>query len=375
MIARPFRSTCVRLLCSAGLVVTVVVPARAQTQVPPPAAPVALSADVLFYGDNTEFHNDYREGETLLGESFRAALVADLGGHATVTGGVLADQRDGADSALQLVRPLVRLEFGSTMSRFVFGTLLQEAQPAEGPDREGPHGLLPPIQRDTLAYERPYEAGVQWVYRGRSHQELWIDWQHLNTPTRREEFDAGLVGRVPVVGPVSALYQFHVVHHGGQLFSSGAVADSYAGAPGAAVSLGKGRLTAAIEAYAVLSRYVPDRALPMLRQDGSGAFVRGEVSDGPWRAHAIVWRGKDYIKEEGDANYGSVTLTGERVPGTRRYAEVGLTRVAKLTPLFQVEGSFRVHVIDGEVDYSYRMLGHLSLLYPLRRAPAPIPGP
>ena len=32
-----------------------------------------------------------------------------------------------------------------------------------GPDRTSLHGLLPPLQVETLAFLRPYEAGVQWT--------------------------------------------------------------------------------------------------------------------------------------------------------------------------------------------------------------------
>ena len=44
--------------------------------------------------------------------------------------------------------------------RSVFGTLPgPHVGDPPGPDRTGPHGLLPPIQRETLAFDRPYEAG------------------------------------------------------------------------------------------------------------------------------------------------------------------------------------------------------------------------
>src|SRR3546814_10193596 len=44
-----------------------------------------------------------------------------------------------------------------------------------GPDRTGPHGLLPPVQRETLAFERPWEAGLQWtVDSARVKQEAWV---------------------------------------------------------------------------------------------------------------------------------------------------------------------------------------------------------
>jgi hypothetical protein len=44
-----------------------------------------------------------------------------------------------------------------------------------GPDQTGPHGLLPPLQRETLAFDRPYEAGLQWTVAGQSYEhDSWL---------------------------------------------------------------------------------------------------------------------------------------------------------------------------------------------------------
>ena len=65
------------------------------------------------------------------------------------------------------------------------------------PDLGGPHGLLPPLQVETLAFTRPNEGGIQWqVASDRLDQDAWINWQRLNTEEHRERFDAGVRGRV-----------------------------------------------------------------------------------------------------------------------------------------------------------------------------------
>ena len=96
-----------------------------------------------------------------------------------------------------------------------------------GPDQLGPHGLLPPLQRTSLAFSRPDEAGLQLTFdTDRFEQDAWINWQRLNTAENRELFDTGVQGRLGFdLGlPVWLSYQFHLVHQGGQLFNSGPVA-------------------------------------------------------------------------------------------------------------------------------------------------------
>src|ERR671930_57240 len=70
--------------------------------------PLAITADVLFYGDNTEFANEFRRGETLLGNAGRVVLSAGIGNRAALIGGVFGDRRFGGDS-FDLVRPVFAL--------------------------------------------------------------------------------------------------------------------------------------------------------------------------------------------------------------------------------------------------------------------------
>ena len=64
-----------------------------------------------------------------------------------------------------------------------------------GPDRGGPHALLPPLQRETLRSIAPTKRACSGTSRARgSPHSLWIEWQRLNTPEHRERFDGGLNG-------------------------------------------------------------------------------------------------------------------------------------------------------------------------------------
>src|SRR5688572_19100547 len=199
---------------------------------------VTLRSDILLYGDNTEFRNPFREGETIFGAAARIFADVRLGPAAVVSIGVFGNQRFGSQRAFEQVRPVIALTVHGGRSSFVFGTL-PAPDPARpmGPDRGGPHGLLPALQRETLAFERAYEPGLLWRFAGdRLSHTMWLEWQRLNTADHRERFDGGVAGRVAISRVLTIPFQLHVVHEGGQQFAAGPVTDSTAGAIGLARS-------------------------------------------------------------------------------------------------------------------------------------------
>jgi hypothetical protein len=347
-----------------GIVIVVILSVRVEAQ-----EHVTLRTDVMLYGDNTEFHNPFREGETIFGSALRLAADIDLTAHVTLSLGGFGNLRFGSEKAFEQGRPIVALTARGKHSTFVFGTLppVQLAVPT-GPDRMGPHGLLPPIQRETLTFDRPYEAGLEWTLRTLPlRHTLWLSWQRLNTPQHRERFDTGLEGEVRLVHLVSLPFQAHVVHQGGQLFASGPVADSGAVAGGVTIGGPFRRLDKwTIELFGLGSRFVPDRSRPDLSRDGVGFFGRAAAELDGWRGHILFWRGRNFIAEEGDPNYQSVTLAGARYRGTRDYAEAGLARSFRLAPGAVFEVSGRLHRTEGYYEYSYRIVSVISLAWPLR---------
>src|SRR5688500_358849 len=128
------------LLCAA------VLPSSASAQ-----EQLAIRSDFLFYGDNTEFRNPFREGETLFGAAVRLTAEVGLNDRVTVSAGGFGNQRFGSDNTFEQVRPVLSLIVRGRRSSFVLGTLQPPTSelPA-GPDRNGPHALLPPLQRETL---------------------------------------------------------------------------------------------------------------------------------------------------------------------------------------------------------------------------------
>lgn len=331
-----------------------------------------LRTSVLFYGDNTEFRNPFREGETLFGAAIRLFGEVEINDRVVLNLGAVGNHRFGADEAFEFVRPIASLSIRSRSghSRFIIGSLdtTNVWEPA-GPDHGGPHGLLPPLQRETLAFDRPYDAGLQWFFESpRVRHESWINWQQVNTPQHRERFDVGSESRIVLRGPFSIGLQGHVVHRGGQLFASGPVADSYAYGPGALVR-GRTRLldVLAFEVFGLVSHFVPDREAESLNRDGAGVFMRLQAARAGWRGHVIVWRGDDFLKEEGDANYLAVRMDGRRWRGVRDYSEIGVTRILEPAPGVALEISARFHRIEPDhYEYSYRILGSTNLRWRIR---------
>lgn len=372
----------------AGALLTIIV-CSADAAIAQPG--VTAGAEAIFYGDNTEFRNPFREGETLFGAAVRLDAGLELSERVTLSLGISGNSRFGAADAFELVRPIASLRVQGRRSAFIFGTLpgpsqvwlrQPEAMPA-GPDRNGPHGLLPPLQRETLAFERPYEAGLQWSLDAPAYEhEAWLAWQRLNTPRHRERFDAGARGSWSAAGPLAIPFQVHFVHEGGQLFAAGPVRDSFALASGVVLSnrrrsgpklraaSGSADRTAradadarrpafALELWGLWSRYTPDREARTL--DGGAFFGRAAAAAGGWRGHLIMWRGDDFVKDEGDPNYFSLRRDGRRYRGVRDYAEAGLTRSVALAPDARLEASFRMHRVERHYEYSYRVLAVASV--------------
>jgi hypothetical protein len=324
----------------------------------------SFDATVTFYGDNTEFSNPFREGETVLGTYASVFVEARTSGRLAIRAGVFGNKRFGSDEGFDQVRPVLALVVGGPKSRLVLGTLetVRHVDGA-GPDRTGPHSLLPPMQRETLAFERPWEAGMQWLVDvPRLEQEAWIHWQKINTHDQREVFDTGIKTRLHVRPALAIKGEALLVHQGGQLSATGVVADSFGGALGAEVGGAAGPLDRlSFEAFGLASRYVPDREVVSGSRSGFATFLRVSAEKAGWRAHGILWRGDDFIMREGDPNYQSIRRDGTSYRSLRDYAELGLTRTFALAPRSWLEASARWHRVENDYEYSFRIYAVANL--------------
>lgn len=325
---------------------------------------ITLTADLHLYGDNTEFRNPFREGETIFGTAGQVAAQVDVTPRVQIRLGAFGNVRFGSEDAFEAVRPVIALAVNGRRSTFVMGTFPGARPPgAMGPDRGGPHGLPPPIQRETLAFDRPYEAGLQWTFAGaRLRHEAWINWQRLNTTEHRERFDTGVTAHLEVNGWLTLPLLLHVVHEGGQLHAAGPVADSMALGTGVTLSRPTQRFgVISLDLLGLTSRYVPDRETAASSKSGAAVFARVAAERGRWRAHILFWRGNDFIKDEGDPNYQSIRRDGSAYRGIRDYAETGLTRRFRLAPDVALDASARLHRTERHYEYSYRITAIAAL--------------
>jgi hypothetical protein len=324
------------------------------------------AADILFYGDNTEFTNPFRKGETVLGTSGRLFLDVTLNDTVVLRGGLFGLGRYGSHEFLEQAEPVIALMLSRGASRFLFGSLETVAFRPDvmGPDYETPHGLLPPLQQETLAFTRGQEMGLQWlVAADRIEHDAWINWQRLNTSSHRERFDAGYRGALKLAPSLLLHTQWHVVHEGGQQFGNGAVGESQGIAVGLEWSQRVGAARIVLDGHPVVTHDVPDRALDS-SETGIGIFGRGALERGPWRGHLIVWRSRDTLKDEGDANYLAERLDGSMDRKVRDYGEVGITRHFRPAPGVHLFASARIHRVETSLEYSYRIVGRVRLRHP-----------
>jgi hypothetical protein len=287
-----------------------------------------------------------------------------LNDRVTLRGGLFASGRFGSHEFVEQGEPVLALEIRRGTQRFIFGSLetVQTDHGVAGPDRETLHGLLPPLQRETLTFSRGQEMGLQWIVGApRLTHDLWINWQRLNTADHRERFDAGYRASVGLGDGLHLNGQWHVVHEGGQQFDSGPVSDSQAFALGPEWTHRMARSELVLDSYAVATRNVPDRAQPSLTEAGLGVFARGAVSRGPWRAHAIVWRSRDTLKDEGDPNYLALRADRRLFHKVRDYGEAGLTRRFAPAPGVDLFAAVRLHRTESHYEYSYRIVGRVRL--------------
>ena len=329
-----------------------------------------LKTSLVFYGDDTEFSNPFRTGETILGTYGVAFLEVGVNERFKIRAGGFGNWRFGSSEPIDQGRPVLALVAGSPRSYFVLGTLeTMRHLDGRGPDRTGPHGLLPPMQREVLSFQRAYEAGMQWIVdTPRYSHDGWINWQRINTSDRREVFDVGYASLTRLRPEFAIRGDIHVVHAGGQNGGGNEpVADSVAAAAGVEAGAPVGRVKRmSLELIALGSRTVFDRTQPDLTRGGFATFLRYALDWELWRVHLILWRANGFVKAEGDPLYQAIRHDGSRYEGIRDYAETGITRRFKLAPDTVIETSLRFHRTEDNYEFSFRVLGVAHLNWRLK---------
>jgi hypothetical protein len=331
---------------------------------------------LTFYLDNTEFFNPYRTGETLLGGQILSYVSAVLGPRTEVVAGFHGNHQSGDSRFLSPFKPILGFRYRTEHSLGVIGTLVTE-------DR---HGYLEPLEGTLLDITRPVEYGVQWREQHTSGGgELFLNWQHLNTSTSREVFDYGLLLHADPLAWLRLEVQGHGLHHGGQLYTAGQpVVNNQVLALGGQVS---GRLpllgASSFRAFELLSHGDID-SLPAGRPNhGHGTYLRAGFRPGNWlEVFAIQWWGRDFVSNEGDANYNSQGSNPAFYHSYRKYQEIGFARLTPIEAGLTLDTEFRFHRIDDRRsiaigtspwEYSYRVM--VRAPFSMRLQPPATPAP
>ena len=324
----------------------------------------------VFYADNTEFFTPYRVGETILGGQLSTWLAAHTGPRTEWRVGLFADRRWGSTSFTDSVKPVLAFRFHTPHSLGVFGTL-------ETVQR---HGLLEPLMVTTRELTTPIEYGGQWIERrGIFHGETWINWQKLNLPGQREQFELGNVFRLSPTRWVDADVQHLWYHRGGQLYNPTPVTDNHTEALGVTLHDSLGRIgqsyVAAWELWSsghIDPTYPPDRP-----GQGHGTYLRAGITPWNWaEIFAIHWIGRDYSGDDGDNNYNSTGSDPSFYQSHRVYTEIGMIRRTPIEGGVTFDAEFRFHNIDNlksiaffntHWEISYRLVVRAPLDIILRR--------
>jgi hypothetical protein len=342
---------------------------------PVAASAAAQSVDwrtrATFYGDNTEFFTPFRTGATILGAQVSTWLDLAPSRRTRIFAGVFGDLRYGSEEFLDPVTPILSFRYETPATLGVLGML----------ETVHRHGFLEPLEVTTLEFTRPIEYGAQLIQRRRSwNLDLFLDWRGLNTPDTREIFNYGLVAAGHPTSYLTLEFQFHGLHHGGQLFDAGVpVTNNTNSAIGARLQHrlpGLGR--SALAGFYLSSRGHIDPTGPASRPDrGHGTYLRASVEPAGWvEVFGIYWLGRDYHTDEGDPNYNSAGVADSFYRSRRRYFELGVVRRTTIDSRVELDAEFRLHrsdedeseaLFDTKWEYSYRLVVRVPLDFPLHR--------
>jgi hypothetical protein len=301
---------------------------------------VDWSTRATLYADNTEFFTPYRVGETILGGQVTSWLGIHPGSRTELRAGFFADRRWGSDNFVDSLKPVLSFRFRSAHSLGVFGTL-------ETVDR---HGLLEPLMVTTRELTTPIEYGGQWIVNtDHFHGETWLNWQKVNEPEQREQFELGTVLRVNATSWLRVDAQHLWYHRGGQLYNPDPVSNNHTEALGITLHDSLGWLgRSSIGAWQLWSSGHIDPSYPAGRPGkGHGTYLRASITPANFaEIFAIHWIGRDYNGDDGDNNYNSTGFDESYYQSRRVYTEIGFIRRTPIEGGASFDAEFRFHNID-----------------------------
>ncbi|MFO0767150.1 MAG: hypothetical protein U0231_10245 [Nitrospiraceae bacterium] len=184
------------------------------------------------------------------------------------------------------------------------------------------HPFVDALFNDAMLFSRPVEQGFQMlVDREHYQQDLFINWNQIETFQKAERFDVGYAGRV-AAGYFAFNGQVYWAHSGGAQYSEartffgpGLPRDRPAGnnfltAFGPQFTFRPGDHWSSIPWFReidVMALYLNSQneptpgSLPITR--GRGYQLTGGVDLAGWRPYVTIWRGEQFNTERGDPAY------------------------------------------------------------------------
>lgn len=217
----------------------------------------------------------------------------------------------GATQAFHTVQPILSAEYEWVSDlRVVAGTIHRN------------HPFVDAIFNDAMLFSRPLEQGFQLlVDRQHYQQDLFINWNQIETFQKAERFDVGYAGRV-AAGHFALNGQVYWSHSGGAQYSEartffgpGIPRDRPAGnnfltAFGPQFTFQPRQYWSAVPwfreidimALYLTSQNEPTQAgSPIVR--GRGYQLTAGVNLDGWRPYVTLWRGEHFVTEHGDPAY------------------------------------------------------------------------
>jgi hypothetical protein len=255
-------------------------------------APIHIGIQTDFYADNTEYSNRFRKGETLFG-AYSLVYLSYCHPRFDLSLGGFYKRDYGDEKGVTDALPLFRFRYLHDWFTYTAGFL----------DSSNNHGLPDAILIEQYPFIYPVEEGMQFKARyGDLVADVWVNWYLRDTTNHREFFAAGFnttfcrdIFVLELGGRVS--------HHGGQIYDTGLVSDSFAGL----MSIGcNGRaastdLGLALTAMGDIDR--PERPSNRNRTEGYGVQGEAFVSPWGWKLYYQIFSGNCFRVEQGDPIY------------------------------------------------------------------------
>lgn len=184
------------------------------------------------------------------------------------------------------------------------------------------HPFVDALFNDASLFSRPLEQGFQLlVNREHYQQDLFINWNQIETFQKAERFDVGYTGRASA-GFFSLNGQVYWTHSGGAQYSESRTffgaglprdrpaSNNFLTAVGPQLTFQPNRYSSALSWFReidVMALYLTSQHEPT---QGGAPIVRGRgyqltagVDLDGWRPYVTIWRGEHFVNEQGDPAY------------------------------------------------------------------------